>query len=244
MKACFDIITIFPEIFSSYLSESILKRAVQNGLLDVKIHNLRDFSESKHKTVDDSPYGGGPGMVMKIEPIYNAIQAIKSDGIERLTILLSPQGRVFNQKAAEDLLGLDKRILFICGRYEGIDERVRELLADDEMSIGDYILTGGELAALVIIDALTRLVPGVLGDGESFIEESFTSGILDYPHYTRPSEFRGVKVPDVLLSGNHQVIKKWRRKEALKRTFIKRPDLIERAKLSPEDRDLLRFSFD
>ncbi len=244
MKACFDIITIFPEIFSSYLSESILKRAVQNGLLDVKIHNLRDFSESKHKTVDDSPYGGGPGMVMKIEPIYNAIQAIKSDGIERLTILLSPQGRVFNQKAAEDLLGLDKRILFICGRYEGIDERVRELLADDEMSIGDYILTGGELAALVIIDALTRLVPGVLGDGESFIEESFTSGILDYPHYTRPSEFRGVKVPDVLLSGNHQVIKKWRRKEALRRTFIKRPDLIERAKLSPEDRDLLRFSFD
>ncbi len=244
MKACFDIITIFPEIFSSYLSESILKRAVQNGLLDVKIHNLRDFSESKHKTVDDSPYGGGPGMVMKIEPIYNAIQAIKSDGIERLAILLSPQGRVFNQKAAEDLLGLDKRILFICGRYEGIDERVRELLADDEMSIGDYILTGGELAALVIIDALTRLVPGVLGDGESFIEESFTSGILDYPHYTRPSEFRGVKVPDVLLSGNHQVIKKWRRKEALKRTFIKRPDLIERAKLSPEDRELLRFSFD
>lgn len=242
MKACFDIITIFPEIFSSYLGESILKRAAENNLIDVKIHNLRDFSDNKHKTIDDYPYGGGPGMVMKIEPIYNAIEAIKSDGTPRITILLSPQGRVFNQKIAESLAKLNKRILFICGRYEGIDERVRELLVDDEISIGDYIITGGELAALVIIDAVSRLVPGVLGDSESFMEESFTTGLLDHPHYTRPPEFKGVRVPDILLSGNHQEIKKWRRREAFRRTLIKRPDLISPEKLSQDDYDILRSS--
>lgn len=240
MKASFEIISIFPEIFSSYLGESIIKRAIQNELIDIKIYNLRDFSGNKHKTVDDYPYGGGPGMVMKIEPICNAVEAIKSDGIERLTILLSPQGRVFNQKIAESLSEQNKRILFICGRYEGVDERVRELLTDDEISIGDYILTGGELAALVIIDAVARLVPGVLGDDESFRDESFTSGILDYPHYTRPPEFRGLKVPDILLSGNHQEIKRWRRREALKRTLIKRPDLISPSELSQEDNQLLK----
>ncbi len=240
MKAGFDIITIFPEIFSSYLGESILQRALEKHLIDIKIYNLRDFSENKHKTVDDYPYGGGPGMVMKIEPIFNAIGSIKSDGIERLTVLLSPQGRVFNQKIAESLLGLNKRIIFLCGRYEGIDERVRELFADDEISIGDYIMTGGELAALVIIDTIARLIPGVLGDNESFKEESFTSGILDYPHYTRPSEFKGIKVPEILLSGNHQEIKRWRRGQALRRTLIKRPDLIAPEKLSQEDYELLR----
>jgi len=240
MKAGFDIITIFPEIFSSYLGESILQRALEKHLIDIKIYNLRDFSENKHKTVDDYPYGGGPGMVMKIEPIFNAIGSIKSDGIERLTVLLSPQGRVFNQKIAESLLGLNKRIIFLCGRYEGIDERVRELFADDEISIGDYIMTGGELAALVIIDTIARLIPGVLGDNESFKEESFTSGILDYPHYTRPSEFRGIKVPEILLSGNHQEIKRWRRGQALRRTLINRPDLIAPEKLSQEDYELLR----
>ncbi len=242
MKACFDIITIFPEIFSSYLGESILKRALQKHLIDIKIYNLRDYSSNKHKTVDDYPYGGGPGMVMKIEPIYNAVEAIKSDGIERLTVLLSPQGRVFNQKIAGSLLELNKRILFICGRYEGIDERVRELLVDDEISIGDYIMTGGELAALVIIDAIARLVPEVLGDAESFMGESFTSGLLDYPHFTRPSNFRGLKVPEILLSGNHQEIKRWRRKEALRKTLIKRPDLISPVELSQEDYELLNSS--
>ncbi len=239
MKASFDIITIFPEIFKSYLGESILKRAIQKGLLDVKIHNLRDFSQDKHKTVDDYPYGGGPGMVMKIEPIYNAIQFIKSDGIGRFNVLLSPQGRIYNQRVAESFLSKNLRILLICGRYEGIDERVVEHLTDDEISVGDYILTGGELAALVIIDSITRLIPGVLGDDESVKEDSFTCGIFDYPHYTRPPEFKGIKVPDILLSGNHQEIKKWRKKEALKKTFIKRPDLINKEDLSLEDRKLL-----
>ncbi len=244
MMASFDIITIFPEIFAAYLNESILKRAAQKGLLDVKIYNLRDFSENKHKTVDDYPYGGGPGMVMKIEPIYNAIHSIKSDGIDRFTVLLNPQGRIYNQKMAESLAGSKKRILLICGRYEGIDERVREFLADDEISVGDYVLTGGELAALVIIDSITRLIPGVLGDDESAKEESFTCGMLDYPHYTRPPEFKGARVPDILLSGNHQEIKKWRKKEALKRTFIKRPDLINKESLSSDDRKLLNQFID
>lgn len=240
MKASFDIITIFPQIFEEYLNESILKKAIQKGLLDVKIHNLRDFSEDKHKTVDDYPYGGGPGMVMKIEPIYNAIHSIKSDGIERLTVLLSPQGKMYNQKMAESFVGCQQRILLICGRYEGIDERVREILADDEISVGDYILTGGELAALVIIDSIARLIPGVLGDCESAKEESFTCGMLDYPHYTRPPEFKGARVPDILLSGNHKEIRKWRNKEALKRTYFKRPDLINKESLSSEDKELLK----
>lgn len=239
MKVSFDVITIFPEIFRSYLGESILKRAIHKGLLDVKIHNLRDFAQDKHRIVDDYPYGGGPGMVMKIEPIYNAINFIQADGLEYFKVLLSPQGRLFNQKIAESLLEEKKRILLICGRYEGIDERVAELLVDDEISIGDYILTGGELAALVIIDSVTRLIPGVLGDDESAKEDSFTCGILDYPHYTRPPEFMGARVPDILLSGNHQQIRKWRKKEALRKTIIKRPDLIRKESLSIEEQKLL-----
>ncbi len=236
----FDIITIFPDIFYAYLGESILKKAIQKNLVDVKIYNLRDFATDKHRTVDDYPYGGGSGMVMKIEPIYNALKALKSDGYERLTILLSPQGKRYDQERAERFSREKRRIVLICGRYEGVDERVREYLIDEEISIGDYVLTGGELAALVIIDSVARLIPNVLGDDRSIIEESFSWGILDYPHYTRPYEFEGMKVPDVLLSGNHQEIQRWRRKESLRMTLKKRPDLIEKAHLSPEDNIILK----
>jgi len=239
MAIGFDIITIFPDMFQAYLGESILKRAIQKGLLDVKIYDIRDFTTDKHRTVDDYPYGGGSGMVMKIEPIYNAMQAIKSDGIERLVIMLSPQGKTYDQKKAEAFSEGGKRVLFICGRYEGIDERVKENLVDEEISVGDYVLTGGELAALVIIDSVARLVPGVLGDDESSVEESFSWGILDYPHYTRPPEFMGMKVPDVLLSGNHKEISKWRRKKALEKTLKQRPDLIDKYDLSKEDTAIL-----
>ncbi len=243
MGAGFDIITIFPEMFHAYLGESILNRAIQKGLLDVKVCNPREFTTDKHRTVDDYPYGGGSGMVMKIEPIHSAVNAIKSDGIERLTVLLTPQGTTYNQEKSEALsayLAAEKRrLLFICGRYEGIDERVRESLVDEEISIGDYVLTGGELAALVIIDSIARLIPGVLGDEESAKEESFTWGILDYPHYTRPPEFKGMKIPDVLLSGNHGEISKWRRREAIRRTLQRRPDLLKKAKLSEEDNAII-----
>jgi tRNA (guanine37-N1)-methyltransferase len=235
----FDILTIFPEIFNAYLGESILKRAIDKGLLDVRVYNVRDFTKDKHRTVDDYPYGGGAGMVMKIEPIYDAVQAIKADGVERLTVLLSPQGKPYNQGRAEVLAQEKRRILFICGRYEGIDERVLEQLVDEEVSIGDYVMTGGELAALVIIDSVSRLVPGVLGDDASSREESFSWGILDYPHYTRPPEFSGMRVPDVLLSGNHREISKFRRKEALRRTLKKRPDLLDAAVLDKEDYEIL-----
>lgn len=240
MSAGFDIITIFPEMFSAYLGESILKRAAQKGLLDVKLFNLRDFSRDKHRAVDDYPYGGGSGMVLKIDPIYNALQSIKADGVERLTVLTSPQGRLYTQETAELLAKESRRIVFICGRYEGIDERVRESLVDEEFSIGDYVLTGGELAALVIIDSIVRLVPGVLGDEDSTKEESFSWGLLDYSHYTRPPEFMGKRVPDVLLSGNHKEIWRSRRREALRRTLLRRPDLLEKASLDREDRNMLK----
>ena len=231
----FDIITIFPEIFNSYLNESILKRAIERKLIEITIHNLRDFTKDKHRTVDDYPYGGGAGMVLKPEPFFSAVESIKADGIPRRTIMLSPQGKVFNQDIAFSMSKASNNLLFICGRYEAIDERVRENLVDEEISIGDYILTGGELPALVIIDGIARLIPGVLGDERSKEDESFTRGILDYPHYTRPPEFRGLKVPDVLLSGNHKDIWKWRRKEALKRTMLRRPDIIKKVSLSDED---------
>jgi tRNA (guanine37-N1)-methyltransferase len=236
----FDIVTIFPSIINAYVGESILKRAVLNGLLDVRVHDLRDYTTDKHKSVDDSPYGGGAGMVMKVEPIYNAISAIGSDGQERRKILLSPQGRTYNQALAEELAAEKRRLLLICGRYEGIDERVRENLVDEEISVGDYVITGGELAALVIIDSVARLCPGVLGDDESSREESFSWGILDYPHYTRPHEFRGNFVPEVLLSGNHARIAQWRRMQALKKTLSDRPDLLKTADLNAEDRRTLQ----
>lgn len=236
----FDIVTIFPSIINAYLGESILKRAVRNGLLDVKVYDIRDYTTDKHRTVDDYPYGGGSGMVMKIEPMFNALKAIGADGEERRKILLSPQGRTYNQDIAEEFFQEGKRILLICGRYEGIDERVRETLIDEELSIGDYVMTGGELASLVIIDSVARLCPGVLGDDDSSKEESFTWGILDYPHYTRPPEFMGQVVPGMLLSGNHAKIAEWRRKEALKRTLENRPDLLKKAALSAEDKKMLQ----
>lgn len=240
MGVGFDIITIFPEIFHAYLGESILKRAIRKGALDVAVYNLRDFTTDKHRTVDDTPYGGGAGMVMKIEPLHAAVQAIKADGRQRVTVLLSPQGRRFTQQEAERRAADSRRLLFICGRYEGIDERVRESLVDEEWSIGDYVLTGGELPALVIIDGIARLLPGVLGDEASALEESFTWGILDYPHYTRPPEFGGLRVPEVLLSGNHKEIARYRRKEALRRTLLRRPDLLEAAPLTEADYVLLK----
>jgi len=240
MCARFDIVTIFPSIIHAYLGESILKRAVQKKLLEVKVHDLRDYTADRHRTVDDSPYGGGSGMVMKIEPIFNAVSAIGADREERRKILLSPQGRTYNQAFAEELSREKRRLLLICGRYEGIDERVKETLIDEEISIGDYIMTGGELASLVIIDSVVRLCAGVLGDDESAKEESFSWGILDYPHYTRPPEFMGHGVPDILLSGNHAKIAEWRRREALKRTLEKRPDLLKTAALSAEDKRMLQ----
>ncbi|MEK6652278.1 MAG: tRNA (guanosine(37)-N1)-methyltransferase TrmD [Nitrospirota bacterium] len=235
----FDIITIFPEIFNAYLNESIIKRAIEKKIIEAKVHNLRDFTADRHRTVDDYPYGGGPGMVMKPEPFFNAIESIKAGGVKSRTIMLSPQGKVFNQDMALSMSKENQNLILICGRYEAVDERVRESLVDEEISIGDYILTGGELPALVIIDTITRLIPGVLGDERSKEEESFTWGILDYPQYTRPPEFRGLRVPEVLLSGNHKDISIWRRKEALRRTMLKRPDLIGRALLTDKDHKLV-----
>jgi tRNA (guanine37-N1)-methyltransferase len=235
----FDIITIFPEIFQAYFSAGILKKAVQRELIRINVYNLRDYTEDKHRTVDDYPYGGGVGMVMKPEPFFSAVDAVCPEKAERRVIMLSPAGKVFEQKIAEELSLEKKGLLFLCGRYEAIDERVRTALVDDEISIGDYILTGGELAALVIIDAIARLIPDVLGDEHSAEEDSFSSGILDYTHYTRPPVFRDMVVPDVLLSGNHRDIWLWRRKEALRRTLERRPDLLEKISLSDEDKRLL-----
>jgi tRNA (guanine37-N1)-methyltransferase len=241
MSLSVSILTIFPEIFHAYAGMSIMKRAVEKGLLDLSVRNLRGFARDRHRTVDDYPYGGGPGMVMKPEPLYEAIESIKSDGVETITILLSPQGRPFDQKAALEISREKRRLLFVCGRYEGIDERVRAGLADMELSIGDYVLTGGELPALVIIDAAVRLLPGALGDEASCVEESFSWGILDYPHYTRPPEWMGMRVPEVLLSGNHGEIARWRRKEAIRKTLAARPDLLEASKgvLTEDDMKLL-----
>jgi tRNA (guanine37-N1)-methyltransferase len=234
-----SVITVFPEMFEAYLGESLMGRARERGIIRVEVLNLRDFTADKHRTVDDAPYGGGPGMVMKAEPVEAAVESVKARGRDTRAIMVTPQGRVFDQGAAEELSLERRRLLFICGRYEGIDDRVREALVDDEISIGDYVLTGGELPALVIIDAVVRLLPGVVGDEGSLSEESFSWGILDYPHYTRPPEWRGMKVPDVLLSGNHGEVSRWRRKEALRRTLRRRPDLLDRAGISEEDRGLI-----
>jgi tRNA (guanine37-N1)-methyltransferase len=240
-KLNFEVLTLFPGILEGPLNESILKRSREKGLLNVAVRNIRDTTEDKHKTADDSPYGGGAGMVLKPGPIFSAIEAIQAEhpGEKQLTILLSPQGRIFDQKRAEELSEETRRIVLLCGHYEAIDERVVEALVDEELSIGDYVLTGGELAALVVIDAAARLLPGVLGDDESAYRDSFGDGLLDHPHYTRPAEFRGRKVPDVLLSGNHADIEKWRRRESLKATLMKRPDLLATAYLTDEDRKML-----
>ena len=234
-----DVLTIFPEIISAYLDEGILKRAGQKGLLDARVHNIRDFAEGRHKETDDYPFGGGPGMVFKPEPIFRAMDALKEDGEPRRVVLLTPQGRTFDQPMAEEFSREEKRLVFICGRYEGIDERVRLSLVDDEVSIGDYVMTGGELAALVIIDSVTRLIPGVLGDERSIENESFSWGLLDYPHYTRPREFRNLSVPEVLVSGNHKEIDAWRRKEALRKTIKMRPELIKETELTDSDKKMI-----
>jgi tRNA (guanine37-N1)-methyltransferase len=240
-KLNFEVLTLFPDLIEGPLNESILKRGREKGLLQVAVRNIRDYTEDKHKTADDSPYGGGAGMVLKPEPIFKAFEAMKAErpGEEFLSILLSPQGKLFHQRRAEELSEEKRRIVLLCGHYEAIDERVIDTLVDEELSIGDYVLTGGELAALVVIDAAARLLPGVLGDDESAYRDSFGDGLLDHPHYTRPAEFLGRKVPDVLLSGNHAEIEKWRRREALRATLMKRPELLQTADLTDEERKLL-----
>jgi tRNA (guanine37-N1)-methyltransferase len=217
-----------------------MKRAALKGLLDVSIHNLRDYTTDRHRTVDDYPYGGGAGMVMKPEPFFKAVETICPDPSSRRVIMLSPAGKRFEQETAVELSNESKTLVFLCGRYEAIDERVRTELVNDEISAGDYVLTGGELPALVIIDAVARLIPGVLGDEHSAEVESFSWGILDYPHFTRPPEFRNLKAPEILLSGHHKDIERWRRKEALRRTLMNRPDLLEKASLSDIDYKLIK----
>jgi len=219
-----DVLTLFPAMFAGPLDESIVKRAREAKLLDLKIHNLRDWTHDRHKTVDDRPFGGGPGMLLKPEPVYEAVESLKTEGCK--VILMSPGGRRFEQSVAREL-SAEKHLILVCGSYEGFDERVREALADDELSIGDYVLTNGALPAMVVIDAVARLLPGVLGDDESSHDESFSHGLLEYPQYTRPAEFRGMKVPEVLLSGNHAEIEKWRREQAKLRTEKQRPDLLK-----------------
>jgi tRNA (guanine37-N1)-methyltransferase len=233
----FDIITIFPGIFNSLFSAGVVKKAVEKKILEIKVHDLRDFATNKHRQVDDRPYGGLEGMVLKPEPIFRAVEAIrKPQG--SVTCLLTPQGETFNSTLAEELAGFDQVIL-ICGRYEGVDERVIEHLVDREISIGDYVLTGGELAAAVVVDAVSRFIPGVVGKEESVRHDSFTAGLLDFPQYTRPREFRGYRVPSILFSGDHKKIARWRLKKALEKTLARRPDLLESRKLSPEEEALL-----
>jgi tRNA (guanine37-N1)-methyltransferase len=217
-----DVLTLFPEMFTGPIDVSIVQRARKNGLLDLRVHNLRDYTHDNYKTVDDRPFGGGPGMVLKPEPIFEAVEALA--GEKTRVVLFSPVGRKFDQSIAREL-SKQEELLFICGAYEGVDERVLEGLVDDELSIGDYVLTNGSLPAMVVIDAVTRLLPGALGDDQSPVDESFSQGMLEYPHYTRPAEFRAMKVPPVLLSGNHAEIEKWRREQARLRTLARRPDL-------------------
>ena len=226
-------------MFRAYFNEGVVGKALQKELIEVRVHDLRDYTTDKHRTVDDSPYGGGAGMVMKPAPFCDAVETACPERTGRRVVMLSPAGEKFDQHMAEELSGETRRIVFLCGRYEAIDERVRIALVDDEISIGDYILTGGELAALVIIDAVARIIPGVLGDERSAGEDSFSSGILDYPHYTRPPVFRDMPVPEVLLSGNHKEISRWKRKEALSRTLKRRPELLDRISLSDEDYRLM-----
>lgn len=233
-----DIFTLFPEMFAGPFGESIVKRAQEMGALSITLHDIRDYSTDKHHTVDDTPYGGGGGMVMKPEPIVDAVEAVVPAGEAVPVILLSPQGRVFDQPAAF-ALATEPRLALICGHYEGVDERVRRTVVTDELSIGDYVLTGGELAAMVVVDAVARLLPGVLGDPTGPYEDSHATGLLEHPHYTRPPEFRGLAVPEVLLSGHEANVLRWRREEALRRTWERRPDLLIDAPLDEDDRQML-----
>ncbi len=235
----FDVFTLFPAIFEGPLQESILKRAQEMGRLVVALHDIRAYASGKHRITDDYPYGGGGGMVMKPEPIFAAVQGVLGERVsDAPIILLTPQGRLFDQGVAREL-AVYERLALICGRYEGVDERVRQYLATDEISIGDYVLTGGELPGLVLIDAVTRLLPGVLGDVGATLDDSHASGLLEYPHYTRPPDFCGYTVPEILLSGHHAQIARWRRREALRRTWERRPDLLEQVKLLPADLQFL-----
>lgn len=232
----FDVITIFPEIFSRVFDFGIVRRAVEAGLIEIHVHDLRDYTSDKHRQVDDRPFGGGAGMVMKPEPLFRAVEAVTHNRPDASVVLLSPQGRLFSQQAAEEY-SRKSDIILICGRYEGVDERVAEHLVNDEISIGDYVLSGGEIPAMVVVDAITRLIPGALGCGESAAQESFSQGLLDYPHYTRPAEFRELRTPDVLLSGNHAEIERWRRRKSIEKTLRRRPDLI-RAISETEDKEI------
>jgi tRNA (guanine37-N1)-methyltransferase len=235
-----DIVTIFPEMVEAALSPGVIGRARQAGVLDIAVHNLRDFTADRHRVVDDVPFGGGPGMVLKPEPLFDAVETLTARrGTPDAVLLMSPAGTPLTQADARRFAGLT-HLVILCGRYEGIDERVREQLATEEVSIGDYVLSGGELPALVVVDAVCRLVPGVVGDEQSVAADSFTGGLLDYPHYTRPADFRGHKVPDVLTSGHHGEIRVWRRREALRRTVERRPELLASADLDEADQKLLR----
>jgi len=226
-------------MFRGPFDESIIERAIKKGILEINLHNLREFTDDRHRTVDDVPYGGGAGMVMKPEPLFRVVEKVKEEKkFSSKVILLSPQGQTFAQEKAKELAE-EEGLIFICGHYEGVDERVREHLIDEELSLGDFVLTGGELAAMVIIDAIARMLPGVLGCKDSIREDSFYETLLDYPQYTRPAEFRGWKVPGVLISGNHQKIREWRKKKKLENTFKKRPDLFKIARLSPEEEKML-----
>ena len=235
----FDLVTIFPRLCEGPLGEGIVRRAIDRGLVDVRVHDLRDYTTDRHRSVDDVSYGGGPGMVFKPEPLFRAVDAIRGDGEVDAVILMSPQGRRFTQREAERISGL-RRVVVLCGRYEGVDDRVRSALATEELSVGDYVLSGGELPALVIVDAVVRLLPGAVGDEASVEVDSFSRGLLDHPHFTRPAEFRGLRVPDVLLSGNHADIRRWRKRESLARTLAWRPDLLPSAELDDEEREILR----
>ena len=231
------ILTLFPNMFTGPFNESIIKRAVEGGLVNISIYNIRDYTSDRHHVVDDYSYGGGPGMVLKPEPIFEAVEAVKGNR-ELPVILLTPQGRLFNQGIAAKI-AMNEEVILICGHYEGVDERVRQHLATDEISIGDYVLSGGELAAMVVVDAVVRQIPGVLGSDDSVGEDSHATGLLEYPQYTRPQDFRGWEVPEVLLSGNHAEVDRWRKEQSLRRTVKRRPDLLERAILSDKDREFL-----
>ncbi len=234
----FDVLTLFPELFSSFLKETILGRAVKAGVVDIRLVNIRSFARGRHLVTDDSPFGGGEGMVMKPGPISRALDSIERTRDRSLVLLLTPQGRTFDQPLAWDLSRMEQ-IILICGRYEGVDERIRTKSVDMELSIGDYVLSGGEMAAMVVIEAVSRLVPGVLGGEKSTQEDSFEEGLLEYPQYTRPRVFKNQEVPEILLSGDHEKIRVWRRIESLKRTLERRPDLLKKAKLTEEDKRIL-----
>ncbi len=233
------VLTIFPEMLRPMLETSILKRAIDAGLIEVELIDIRPFSELKHKNTDDYPFGGGPGMVMLAQPIVDAVESATGEGFHGKRLYLSPRGRTFSQKMAEEL-SKDEELLLLCGHYEGVDQRAIDLVIDEEVSIGDYVLTGGELGALVIIDAVARLIPGVLGSDESSEDESFSSGLLEYPQYTRPREYRGLAVPDILLSGDHAKIARWRRDRALELTYERRPELLEHIDMDKKDRVFMK----